>query len=473
METARQPAQEMATNLTPPPIAEDRQKISYHEKQEKALIDKLVLAVVGLLALTIIALSFHNTAALAKVLKLNPKLAACLVEMLFGSLLFIRARQRALQRNVPHFLEIGYFCSLAFVTAVNMWGLGQIHNTGYVVGAAVTGAMWLMENTLVWLWTDSHRPHEKSVREMQREVRKEIKRTRALQWIAWRRHEGKKPDLALVKKARKAEDNRRKVVENGLPDFFQTQANRIKTNNQTNEQIKQTSDKQDQPEQTKQTTNKQDNIKQTKQTAEQTPDKQTNQTNKTPNKQDNTEQTPNIKHRTDKQIQTEEPNTQGEQTPNTERQTDKQDLSKQTESAEQTNNRQAPDKHQTDKDEQKDNQTNKVIYINKQTVERTNTSNKKGKQTDNEQQAERTDKQQTIKQVQRKRASKQTANVPSYEQLLEMIDQTFAANKKLPTVRAFAEQANIKPNRAHTALKMWKEANGQTVAKTQTANSKH
>lgn len=420
METAQQPAGELATNLNPTPIT-DRQKLSYHEKQGRSLIDKLVLAVVGFLALTIIALSFHNTAALAKVLKLNPKLAACLVEMLFGTLLFIRARQRALQRNVPYFLEIGYFTSLAFVTAVNMWGLGQIHTTGYVVGAAITGAMWLMESTLVWLWTDSHRPHEKSERELQKEAEKEIKRTRVLQRIEWLRWESQKPDLALIREARQAERKRRKVVENGLPDFFQT----------LNIE-RQTLDKK----------------------FERTNSKQTAQS-----KHDEIHQTPN----TERQIDIKQ------RTPNTEQQqTDKQDLS------EQTDNKQTPDKHRTDKDEanikqarideQTDNQTNKVIYINKQTVERTNTSNKKGKQADNEQQAEQTDKQQTIKQVQRKRASKQTADLPSYEQLLEMIDQTFAANKKLPTVRAFAQQTGIKPYRAHKALTMWKEANGQTAA---------
>lgn len=462
METAQQPAGELATNLNPTPIT-DRQKLSYHEKQGRSLIDKLVLAVVGFLALTIIALSFHNTAALAKVLKLNPKLAACLVEMLFGTLLFIRARQRALQRNVPYFLEIGYFTSLAFVTAVNMWGLGQIHTTGYVVGAAITGAMWLMESTLVWLWTDSHRPHEKSERELQKEAEKEIKRTRILQRIEWLRWESQKPDLALIKEARKAERKRRKVVENGLPDFFQT----LNVERQT-------------PDKKLERTN-------SKQTAQSKHD----EFHQTPN----TERQTDIKHRTPniEQQQTDKQDL-SEQTAQT-KQTNKQS-SKQTEPAEQTNNKQVPDKHQTDKDEanikqvrideQTDNQTNnaqkdteqtsneqtnKVIYINKQTVERTNTSNKKGKQIDNEQQAERTDKQQTTKQVQRKRASKQTANLPPYEQLLVMIDQTFTANKKLPTVRAFAEQANIKPNRAHTALKMWKEANGQTVDKTQTANN--
>ncbi|WP_240874759.1 hypothetical protein [Shimazuella soli] len=36
---------------------------------------------------------------------------------------------------------------------------------GSVVGVAISGAMWLMENTLVWLWTRSHEPHVKSLKE--------------------------------------------------------------------------------------------------------------------------------------------------------------------------------------------------------------------------------------------------------------------------------------------------------------------
>lgn len=135
-----------------------------------------MVIVVGVLAIVVILLSFGNTAKLAEVLQLNPKLTACLVELLFASLLTIRARQRALQRIVPRFLDAGYFSSLAFVTAVNMWGLGQVHPTGFAVGAAISGAMWLMESTLVWLWTDSHRPHEKSLKELKREAKKERKK---------------------------------------------------------------------------------------------------------------------------------------------------------------------------------------------------------------------------------------------------------------------------------------------------------
>lgn len=465
--TDRKPEGEMATNPNPNPTT-DRRKLSYHKKQERSLIDKLILAVVGILAVTIIALSFHNTAALAMVLKLNPHLAACLVEMLFGSLLFIRARQRALQRNVPLFLDIGYFISLAFVTGVNMWGLGQIHHTGYVFGAAITGAMWLMENTLVWLWTDSHRPHEKSVREMKREVRKEIERARELQWIAWKRFELQKPDLALIKRARKAEREREKVVKEGLPYFFQTPDKQAagQTNNQTDkqpntEQTKQT-DKQSQSKQTVQTkqTNKQTNTEQTEQT-----DKQIKQA---PNKQDGieqmkrtneggqiegTKQDPEAEHQTDKR----NPNTQTKQTTEqTDRQRHEQGQS------EQTNIKRTPNKQDD----------------NEQTNEHANqTPDKPNKQTDTEQTTEQVSElaaKQTNKQTPDKQTNnvvyiKQTNKKPTYEELLEMLDQYYKEKKDLPTVRAFAEQANVKPNRSYTAIKKWEKANGWE-GKKKTAN---
>jgi hypothetical protein len=85
-------------------------------------LDIVVLGIVVVIALIVVALSFQNTTKLSGTLGLNPYLTAGLVEILFASLLFIRGKQRALQRNVPIFLELGYFISLGFVTAVNMYG---------------------------------------------------------------------------------------------------------------------------------------------------------------------------------------------------------------------------------------------------------------------------------------------------------------------------------------------------------------
>lgn len=110
--------------------------------KKRTLLDMIVLGIVVIIALIIITLSFQNTTKISVGLGINPKLMAGLVEVLFGSLLFIRGRQRALQRNVPIFLEVGYFTSLAFVTAVNMYGLAQENLwIGLIVGLAISGAM--------------------------------------------------------------------------------------------------------------------------------------------------------------------------------------------------------------------------------------------------------------------------------------------------------------------------------------------
>lgn len=218
--TAHQPA---GSGWSPdsPPIVEDRPEQSYHEKKKRTVLDWSVFGVVVTIALIVIALSFHNTGKLANELNLNPYLAAGLVEVLFASLLFIRGRQRATQRNVPGFLTAGYFISLAFVTGVNMWGLSLENPViGPVVGLAISGAMWLMESVLVWLWVDSHKPHEKSLRELKREAkkkRKEIKLTQQIEWMHW---EAKKPDLALIQAARIADEKRKEVVRDGFPEFF-------------------------------------------------------------------------------------------------------------------------------------------------------------------------------------------------------------------------------------------------------------
>lgn len=188
---------------------------------KRSLLDKVILGVVVAIALVVIALSFSNTALLARELGLNEYLTAGLVEILFASLLFIRGRQRATQRNVPFFLTIGYFTSLAFVTGVNMYGLYQQSPTvGPIVGGAISAAMWLMESVLVWLWVDSHRPHKKKMKELKREAEKEIAEIKLKQQIDWMRWEAQKPSLDLISKARKADEKRKAAVAGGLPIFF-------------------------------------------------------------------------------------------------------------------------------------------------------------------------------------------------------------------------------------------------------------
>lgn len=192
------------------------------ENRKRSLLDVVILGVVVVIALVVIALSFSNTRLLARELGLNEYLTAGLVEILFASLLFIRGRQRATRRNVPLFLSIGYFTSLGFVTGVNMYGLYQ-ENTivGPIVGGAISAAMWLMESVLVWLWVDSHRPHRKRMKELKREAKKQIEEIKLKQQLEWMIWEAQKPNLDLIIKARKAEEKRKEIEEEGLPEFFQ------------------------------------------------------------------------------------------------------------------------------------------------------------------------------------------------------------------------------------------------------------
>lgn len=191
----------------------------YHKK--RSMLDKFILWVVVIIAIVVISLSFHNTSILAQELGLNSYLTAGLVEILFASLLFIRGRQRATQRHVPLFLSAGYYTSFIFVTGVNMWGLSQSNSLiGPIVGLAISGAMWLMENTLVWLWTESDQPHKKSVKELMKEAQREIQEEKVIQRIEWMKWEAKKPDLKLIKEARKAEEKRKEIIGDGLPEFF-------------------------------------------------------------------------------------------------------------------------------------------------------------------------------------------------------------------------------------------------------------
>lgn len=194
------------------------------QQRKRTVLDWTILCVVVAIAVVVILLSFTNTAKLAVELGLNEYLTAGLVEILFASLLFIRGRQRATQKNVPLFLSVAYFASLFFVTGVNVWGLAAENPTvGPVVGVAVSLAMWTMEQTLVWLWTESHQPHRKSLWELKREALVKQKAAELRQIIDWMDWQSQQPSLKLIKQARKEEKKREKIIAQGMPRYF-TQA---------------------------------------------------------------------------------------------------------------------------------------------------------------------------------------------------------------------------------------------------------
>lgn len=190
-------------------------------------IRRVMVAVVAILAIVVISLSYRSTAKLAAAFNFPPLLTAGLVEMTFAMLLFTRSRQRTLKLNVPQFLELGYWCSFLGVTFVNIWGLTQSNSVHWsistTVALAISGAMWLMETTLVWLYTDADTPHVQTVQDKLKEAKQRAKDARTIQKIEWILHEAKKPDLRLIQKARKEDHRRQQVLEDGLPEFFWSQ----------------------------------------------------------------------------------------------------------------------------------------------------------------------------------------------------------------------------------------------------------
>lgn len=193
----------------------------YHEKRKRTWADRLVLVVVVGIAAVVIALSAHSTFRLANSLGLEPVLTSGLVEIFFATLLLIRGRQRATRRKVPLFLDIGYYTSFLFVTAVNVWGLAQENPiVGGFVGIAISSAMLLAENLLVWLIVHGDEPYRKSARDLMKEARQEIQEEKIIQRIEWMKWEARKPNLSLIREARKAEERRKRVVGNGLPEYF-------------------------------------------------------------------------------------------------------------------------------------------------------------------------------------------------------------------------------------------------------------
>lgn len=191
----------------------------YHKK--RTLSDWLVFGVVALVAVLVIGTSFHSTSKLAEMLGIHPYLAAGLVELLFGTLLLLRGRQRALQLNVPPFLDYGYYAALLLVTSINCWSLSQMHIVwGIVIGIAVSGFMALMEQIMVWYWTKREEPYKPSIQELKRKAMAEIKEEEACQWIEWKRYEASKPSLPLMREARKADEKRAKEEAKGIPVYF-------------------------------------------------------------------------------------------------------------------------------------------------------------------------------------------------------------------------------------------------------------
>jgi hypothetical protein len=199
-------------------------------RTKRTWVDWLVLIAVVGIAVLVILTSFHNTSKLAHVLEMPPGLMASVLEIAYGTFLFLRARQRALNLHTPIFLHVLYYITFGLVTAVNMWGLYIVHHAwGIVIGGAISFLMWGFETTLVWLWTRSREPYKKGfVKRVLDLIRNRIKamieafEEREAQNLAWIKYDAKRSSLKLIKKVRKAENKRKKVIgDEELPEFFE------------------------------------------------------------------------------------------------------------------------------------------------------------------------------------------------------------------------------------------------------------
>jgi hypothetical protein len=203
----------------------------YQDRRTKRTwVDWLVLIAVVGIAVLVILTSFHNTSKLAHVLEMPPGLMATVVEVAYGTFLFLRARQRALNLHTPIFLHVLYYITFGMVTAVNMWGLYIVHHAwGIVIGGTISFLMWGFETTLVWLWTRSREPYRKGfVKRIFDLIGNRIKamiealEEREVQNLAWIKYDAKRSSLKLIKKVRRAEEKRKKVIgDEELPEFFQ------------------------------------------------------------------------------------------------------------------------------------------------------------------------------------------------------------------------------------------------------------
>jgi hypothetical protein len=216
-------------NPRPPPEVEEKtnqgviqvslyQSFKLHYKKPEFWL------MVGFIAVNII-LSFGQTKVVAELAgaenRFHQIAFSIILEGLFAFTLLTRADQRAQNLNVPKFLNVAYFGLLLAITLSNITVLYQYHEiAGPFLGVLITGTMLYTEKLFVWKNTEANKPARKKPRDLMREAKKEIQEERILQKIEWLKWEAKKPDLKLIKQARKAEEKRKTVEGDRLPQFF-------------------------------------------------------------------------------------------------------------------------------------------------------------------------------------------------------------------------------------------------------------
>jgi hypothetical protein len=144
-----------------------------------------------------------------------------ILEGLFAFTLLTRADQRAQGLHVPLFLNVAYYGLLGSITAINISVLYRHHPIfGPPLGLLIACTMLYAERLFVWKSTEADKPARKKPRDLLKEAKRDIKEEKIMQHIEWLKWEAKKPDLKLIKQARKAEEKRKAVEGDRLPQFF-------------------------------------------------------------------------------------------------------------------------------------------------------------------------------------------------------------------------------------------------------------
>ena len=182
----------------------------------------IMSGIVAINALLLAASSFMNTTFLADILKIPPELAIGFIDLQFVTLLVIRKIQEARGYRVAWFVSLTYWFAVAVLGAVSTYGLyKRAGKIGILAGVVLVISLVAMDNIFAWLLSDKSRIKAKTPlwKRFYNEWKERIE-LRAIQYLEWKRHEASKPSLSLIKKARKADEKRKKIEADGLPEFF-------------------------------------------------------------------------------------------------------------------------------------------------------------------------------------------------------------------------------------------------------------
>lgn len=177
---------------------------------------------VAINAVLLAASAFINTSFIANLLKIPAWLAIGFIDLQFVTLLIIRKMQEARQYKVSWVVSTTYWFTVAVLGGVSTYGFyTRAGKIGIIAGFVLVISLVAMDNIFAWLLSEKSRiKMKKSLWKRFYDEWKERLEIRAINYLEWKRYEANKPSSGLIKKARRAEEKRRKIEADGLPEFF-------------------------------------------------------------------------------------------------------------------------------------------------------------------------------------------------------------------------------------------------------------